>query len=104
MVDWHRVHNVIYYDCTPSTIEYHRELNAYEVARAEMYSPWHPHRLNLIVVAAAAEVGSDRAAIEEAISRSRAVLELLIAEHRMHADRLTASVRWVFNVIGERIE
>jgi len=29
--------------------------------------------------------------------------ELLIAEHRMPADRLTASLRWVFNVIGERI-
>jgi len=103
MVDWHRVHNVIYYDYTPSTIEYHGELNAFEVARAEIYSGWHAHRLSLIVVATPAELGADRAAIEETIARSRPVLELLIAEHRVPADRLTASLRWIFNVIGERI-
>jgi hypothetical protein len=58
-------------DYTPSTIEYHGELNAFEVARAEIYSGWHAHRLSLIVVATPGELGADRAAIEETIARSR---------------------------------
>src|SRR5262249_43673457 len=38
MLDWREVRNVTYCDYTPSTIEYNRELNAFAVARADIYS------------------------------------------------------------------
>lgn len=103
MVDRRRVRNVVYYDYTSATIDYHVDLNAFAVARADLYSAVHPHRLSLVLVATEAELGADRYTIEETIARARPALERLIADHRAIADHLTASELWVFNVAGQRI-
>ena len=103
MVDRRRIRNVVSYDYTSTTIDYHVDLNAFAVARADLYSSVHPHRLSLVLVATEAELGADRYAIEETIARARAALERLIEEHRGIVDHLTASELWVFNVSGQRI-
>jgi hypothetical protein len=103
MVDRRRVRNVVYYDYTSATIDYHVELNAFAVARADLYSSVHPHRLSLIIVGTEADLGDDRYTVDDTIARSRPLLERLIDEHRAVADHLTASVLWVFNVAGQRL-
>lgn len=103
MVDRRRIRNVVYYDYTSASIDYHVDLNAFAVARADLYSYVHPHRLSLVLVGTEAELGTDRWAIEETIARARTTLERLIEEHRAIVDHLTASALWVFNVAGQRI-
>ena len=98
-----RVGNVVYYDYTSATIDYRADLDAFAVARADIYSTEHPHRLSLVMVATAAELTADRSAIEEAIVRARPLVERLVEEHRALADHLTATLFWVFNVAGQRI-
>lgn len=103
MVDRRRIRNVVYYDYTSATIDYHVDLDAFAVARAELYSSVHPHRLSLVLVATDAELGADRYAIDETIARARPALERLIEQHRSIVDHLTASELWVFNIVGQRI-
>src|SRR5689334_1364443 len=98
-----RVGNVVYYDYTSATIDYRADLDAFAVARADIYSTEHPHRLSLVMVATAAELTADRSAIEEAIVRARPLVERLVEEHRAMVDHLTATLFWVFNVAGQRI-
>jgi hypothetical protein len=102
MVDRRRVRNVVYYDYTPTTIDYEVDLNAFAVARADIYSPHHAHRLALVVVATERELGADRVTVEQAIARARPVLEALIDEHRGVVDALEANLLWVFNLAGQR--
>jgi hypothetical protein len=102
MVDRRRVRNVVYSDYTSATIDYHVDLNAFAVARADIYSSLHPHRLSLILVGTEADLGADRSTIDETIARARPLLERLIEENRALAD-LSASEVWVFNVAGQRI-
>jgi hypothetical protein len=103
MVDRRRVRNVVYSDYTSATIDYHVDLNAFAVARADIYSSLHPHRLSLILVGTEADLGADRSTIDETIARARPLLERLIEENRALADHLSASEVWVFNVAGQRI-
>lgn len=103
MVDRRRVRNVVYSDYTAATIDYHVDLSAFAVARADIYSSLHPHRLALLVVATENELATDRSALDETIARARPVLEGLIQEHRAIADHLAASELWVFNIGGQRI-
>jgi hypothetical protein len=102
MVDRRRIRNVVYYDYTPTTIDYDVDLDALAVARADIYSPHHAHRLALVVVATDRELGSDRAAVEQTIARARPILEALIEEHRGVVDALEADLLWVFNLVGQR--
>lgn len=98
-----RVGNSVYYDYTSATIDYRADLDAFAVARADLYSTQHPYRLSLVVVATTAELTADRSAIEAAIAHARPLLERLIEEHRSLVDHLTATMFWVFNVAGQRI-
>jgi hypothetical protein len=98
-----RVGNVVYYDYTSATIDYRVELDAFAVARADIYSTQHPHRLSLVIVATGAQLSTDRSAIDDTIAHARPLLERLIEEHRAMADDLTATLFWVFNVAGQRI-
>jgi hypothetical protein len=102
MVDRRRVRNIVFYDYTPTTIDYDFDLNAFAVARADVYSPHHPHRLALVVAATERELGSDRVTVEQTIARARPILEALIDEHRAFVDGLEANLLWVFNLAGQR--
>jgi hypothetical protein len=103
MVERRRVQNVVYYEYTSATIDYHVELDAFVVARADIYATAQPHRLTLLVVGTDDDIGSERHAIEDAIARSRLVLARLIDEHRPLADTLTANMFWTFNMAGQRL-
>ena len=103
MVDRRRIRNVVYYEYTPATIDYDVDLNAYAVARADIYSSEHPHRLALVVIATDLDVGADGQTLEATIARARPLLERLIVEHRGIADHLTGNLLWVFNVTGQRL-
>jgi hypothetical protein len=102
-MDRRPIRNVVYYEYTSDTIEYHVDLDAFVVARGVIYSSQHPHHLSLMVVATEGELGADRYTIEETISGSRRLLDRLIDEHQTIIDHLTASVLWVFNTAGQRI-
>src|SRR5262249_6920584 len=102
MVDRRRIRNVVYYDYTSATIDYHVDLNAFAVSRADLYSAVHPHRLSLVLVATEPELGADRWAIEETIARARTTLERLIEAHRGIVHHPPSSELWVFNVAGQR--
>src|SRR5262244_2098175 len=90
MVDRRRIRNVVYYDYTSATIDYHVDLNAFAVSRADLYSAVHPHRLSLVLVATEPELGADRWAIEETIARAlglqrgRTAHALTGPSHRRH--------------------
>ena len=103
MVDRRRIRNVIYYDYTSATLDYHVDLNAFALARADIYSSLHPHRLSLILVGTEADLGADRSTIDETIAGARPQLERLIKEHHTIADHLNASELRVFKVAGQRI-
>ena len=103
MVETHRIGNVVYYDYTSATMDYLTQHDGFAVARADVYSTLHPHRLTLVMIGTAAEVGNQRPAIEQTIARVRPLLERLIEEHRGLTDHLTANVTWVFNLAGQRL-
>jgi hypothetical protein len=103
MAERRRVRNVVYYDYTSATIDYHVDLNAFAVARADLYASVHPHRLSLVLVGTEAELGASRYSIEEMIAHARPTLERLIEEHQAIVNHLTRSELWVFDVAGQRI-
>jgi hypothetical protein len=49
------------------------------------------------------ELGLERLALETAIQRARALLLRLVDQHRLVADRLTASTSRTYNLRGEHI-
>jgi hypothetical protein len=102
MVDRRRIRNIVYYDYTPTTIDYDVDLDAFVVARADIYSPHQAQRLALVVVATERELGRDRVTVEQTIARARPILEALIDEHRGVVDALEAHLLWVFNLAGQR--
>jgi hypothetical protein len=103
MVDRRRIQNVVHYDYTPATIDYDVDFDAFAIARADVYSPEHPHHLALVVVVTERDLSADRLSLQEAIVRGRRILERLLTEHRGIADRLSANTVWVFSVGGQRI-
>jgi hypothetical protein len=102
MVDRRRVRNVLYYEYSPATIDYHLEMDAFAVARADIAAD-HPHRLALVVVVTERDLSAERLSLQDAILRARTVLDRLVAENRGIADRLIVDTMWVFNLSGQRI-
>jgi hypothetical protein len=102
-VEWHWVDSVLYFEYTPLTVEYDPELDAFTIARADVYTPGLRHRLTLTVVVTDHEISLERLALDVAIERGRALLERLIAEQRGHAQRQTADTSLVFDLAARRV-
>jgi hypothetical protein len=99
------VGNVQYHEYTPLTVLYDAPLDAFTVARADIFSPDRRHRLTLEVVITTSEATTGHVvSISEAILLGRALLESLIAQYRTVAEELTADTLRVFGLGGQRLQ
>jgi len=104
MVRWRWAGNVRYYEYTPASVAYESALDAFTVARAELYTANHEYRLSLSVVVTTIELSIERlVSLEEAIVRGREILESLIAEYNSTVPELTANVSRIFGLTGRRL-
>jgi len=92
-----------YHQYTPTTIEYDVELDAYTVARADIYSFDRRHHLTLTVVVTEAQMIVHRPGLEQAIRQGQTVLERLVAQHQASAATLTANVWRVYTLGAVRL-
>ena len=98
---WHGF--VLYHDYTPMTIEYDTDLDAYAVARADIYSSDRRHHLTLVVVVSEAQMIVHRPGLEQAIRQARDVLDRLVLQHQATAATLTENAWRVFTLGGVRL-
>src|SRR5215467_15101437 len=99
MVRWRWVGDVRYYEYTPASVAYESALDAFTVARAELYTANHEYRLTLSVVVTTIELSIERlVSLDEAILRGREVLETLIAQHRTSVPDLTSNISRMFGL------
>lgn len=94
---------VRYHDYTPTTIEYDHVLDAYAVARADIYSPDRRHYLALVVVVTEAQMIVHRPGLEQAIRQGRAVVEQLVERHLTEAALLTTNTWRIYTLGGIRL-
>src|SRR5690349_18278880 len=92
-----------YQEYTPTTVEYDHELDAYTMARADIYSSDRRHHLTLTVVVTEAQMIVHRPGLEQAIRQGRDVLERLVLQHQAMAAQLTANAWRVFTLGGIRL-
>ena len=92
-----------YIDYTPTTIEYDHELDAYAMARADIFSGDRRYHLTLVVVVTEGQMIVHRPGLEHAIRQGRLVLERLVAENVGAADHLTANAWRVYTLGGVRL-
>jgi hypothetical protein len=102
MADLRRIRNVVYYEYTPATIDYHVDLDAFAIARADIGATERPYRLALVVVVTERDLAAERLGLGDAIVRARPLLDRLVTEHRGMADQLTVDLVWIFNIAGQR--
>src|SRR4030095_17069142 len=74
-----------YHQYAPTTIDYDHELDAYTVARADIYAFDRRHHLTLTVVVTEAQMIVHRPGLEQAIRQGQAVLERLPVPHTAEA-------------------
>jgi hypothetical protein len=103
MVESRWIDNVCYYEYTPTTIPYDPDVDAFTVARADIPSPDRRHRVVLQIVVADRELIADRMLLQGAIRRGRAMLEWLVEAHRALAGELTADTSLCFDIRGQRL-
>jgi hypothetical protein len=94
--------NVRYSEFTPATIHYDIDLDAFYIARADIRSPSHSHRLSLIASVTACELLARRLSLSEAIQLGRALLDGLIQEQRSAVEALEAHAILVYDIMGMR--
>ena len=94
---------VRYHDYTPTTIEYDHVLDAYAVARADIYSADRRHYLALVVVVTEAQMIVHRPGLEQAIRQGRAVVERLVERHLSEAAQLTTNTWRIYTLGGIRL-
>jgi len=92
-----------YHEYTPTTIEYDHELDAYTMARADIYSHDRRHHLTLVVVVTEAQMIVHRPGLEQAIRQGQAVLERLVLQNQATAAQLIANVSHVYTLGGVRL-
>lgn len=97
------VDDVRYYDVTPATIHYDLDLDAFFIARADIRTPSHGHRLSLVVSVTVRNLTAKRITLEEAIVRAEDLLDRLIPAHRSAVDSLDTHRVRVFDFIGDRL-
>ena len=95
--------DVRYYEVTPATIHYEMTLDAFYIARADVRSPSHLHRLSLVVTVKLRDLSVNRLTLEEAIASGRVLLSRLIVQHRADVASLDAHAVRVFDFAGERV-
>ena len=95
--------NVRYTEFTPTTIHYDIELDVFFVARADVRSPAHCHRLGLVVAVTMDDLTVNRLTIADAIRLGRSVLEDLLEAQRGAVDSLSAPSVRIFNLAGVRL-
>lgn len=103
MIEHQWIDNVRFIEFTPATIHYDLELDAFYVARGDIRSTDHRHRLGLIVAVTVRDLTVNRITVQEAIVWGRTMVERLIEAHRGIPDSLTATEVRVFSFSGERI-
>ena len=96
--------DVRYYEFTPATIHYEMQLDAFHVARAEIRSPSHPHRLRLVVTVTMQDLAATRLTVAEAITFGRTLLDRLIVQHRADVESLEAHELRIFDFTGARLK
>ncbi|HEU5196195.1 MAG TPA: hypothetical protein VFW70_15745 [Methylomirabilota bacterium] len=92
-----------YHEYTPTTIDYDHELDAYTVARADIYAFDRRHHLTLSVVVTEAQMIVHRPGLEQAIRQGHAVLERLVLQHQAAAAQLAANTFRVYTLGGVRL-
>jgi len=92
-----------YHAYTPTTIEYDHELDAYTVARADIFALDRRHHLTLTVVVTEAQMIVHGPGLEQAIRQGRAVLDRLVLQHQATAAQLTSNIWRVYTLGGVRI-
>jgi hypothetical protein len=95
--------NVRYTQYGPTTIEYDHELDAYTMARADIYTADRRYHLTLVVVMTEGQMIVHRPGLEQAIRQGRIVLDRLVAENMGAADHLTANAWRVYTLGGVRL-
>jgi len=103
MVPMRWVDDVRYYDVTPATIHYDIDLDAFFIARADIRSPSHRHRLGLVVSVTLRDLTANRITLEEAIARGRELLGRLVVAHRSAVESIGAHCLRVFDFVGARL-
>ena len=92
-----------YHEYTPTTIEYDHELDAYTVARADIFAFDRRHHLTVTVVVTEGHMIVHRPGLEQAIRQGRAVLDRLVLQHQAAATQLTFNIWRVYTLGGVRI-
>ena len=92
-----------YHQYTPTTIDYDHELDAYTVARADIYAFDRRHHFTLTVVVTEAQMIVHRPGLEQAIRQGQAVLDRLVLQHQAAAAQLTANTYRVYTLGGVRL-
>jgi hypothetical protein len=95
--------NVRYTEYTPTTIDYDHDLDAYTIARADIYAADRRYHLTLVVVVTEGQMIVHRPGLEQAIRQGRLVLERLVSENVGAADHLTANAWRVYTLGGVRL-
>lgn len=103
MVEQRWSDNVRYTEYTPTTIEYDHDLDAYTMARADIYTADRRYHLTLVVVVTEAQMIVHRPGLEQAIRQGRIVLERLVVQHQGTAEHLTANAWRVYTLGGIRL-
>lgn|SRR4051794_14119811 len=97
------INDVRYYEVTPATLHYEMQLDAFHVARAEIRSASHHHRLGLAVTVTIRDLAANRLTLQEAIVLGRTVLDRLILQHRADVNSIEAHTERVFDFTGVRL-
>jgi hypothetical protein len=95
--------NVRYYEFTPATIGYDIHLDAFFIARADLRSLDHPHRLTIVIAVTAGYLTANSLSLQEAIRMARRRLEHLIAQHCSLVGALQTHDTRVFDLVGRRL-
>jgi hypothetical protein len=95
--------NIRYHEFTPSTIGYDIDLDAFYVARADLRSLDHPHRLTIAIAVTARYLTANRLSLPEAITMAQRRLDHLIAQHHDLVEPLPAHETRVFDLAGRRL-
>jgi hypothetical protein len=95
--------NVRYYEFTSATIRYDIHFDAFHLARADLRSLDHPHRLTIVIAVTAGYLTANHLSLPGAIRMAQRRLDHLIAQHRDRVEALQAHDTRVFDLAGLRL-
>jgi hypothetical protein len=95
--------NVRYYEFTAATIRYDIHFDAFYLARADLRSLDHPHRLTIVIAVTARHLTANHLSLPEAIEMAQRRLDHLVAQHGDLVEALQAHDTRVFDLAGLRL-